>query len=288
MSEVELNSKSIFPVSVFNLEHTLECGQAFRWEREGEFYYGVIGEALLRVGYDGARLIIESGSSLDEGAVAEYFGLNEDLTEILKEIDIDKNIHKAILKFRGLRILNQGHWECLASYLLSSYNNIPRIKKMIEKLSESFGKRLVFGRIKRYSFPEADKVARANLKALRNLGLGFRAEYLKDTAEKIASGKFNLKELEKLSYEEAKERLTLLKGVGEKVADCTLLFSFKKFEAFPVDVWIKRGVEKLYFSGKRISAKKIGEFMRQYFRRYAGYAQEYLYHYIRHTPKLRF
>lgn len=275
--------KLVLPVSDFNLEHTLECGQAFRWKRNGKFYYGVIGEALVKVSYDGSHLIVESNSSLNKKAIAEYFGLNEDLPKILKEIDVDKNIHKAIMKFKGLRILNQEHWECLASYILSSYNNIPRIKKMIERLSEAFGKKLTLDSVGRYSFPDAEKIANTDLRALKRLKLGFRAEYLKDTARKIISGKFKLKDLQSLSYEEAKKRLIALKGVGEKVADCVLLFSFKKYEAFPVDVWIKRGIEKLYFKGRRLTPKKAAEFAREYFGPYAGYAQEYLYHYLRCT-----
>lgn len=273
--------KLVLPVSDFNLEHTLECGQAFRWERKGEFYYGVIGEALVKVGHHGSRLIVESNSSLNKKAIAEYFGLNENLHKILKEIDVDKNIHKAIVKFKGLRILKQPPWECLASYILSINNNIPQIKILIERLCENFGKRLNLDGVKRYSFPNADKIANADLRALKRLKLGFRAEYLRTTARKIAFGKFRFQELEDLSYEEAKRRMIVLKGVGEKVADCVLLFSFKKYEAFPVDVWIKRGIEELYFNGKKASAKKAAKFGREHFGCYAGYAQEYLYHYMR-------
>lgn len=273
--------KLILPVSDFNLEHTLECGQAFRWAKTGGFYYGIIGERLLRIKYDGRRLICESDSPLNKEDVLEYFGLNEDLSCILREIDVDKRIHKAVLKFHGLRILNQGHWECLASFILSSYNNIPRIKKMIGKLSENFGKRLTLGHLEGYSFPAAAKIAKVKVSDLRRLGLGFRAGYLKDAACKIASGRLDLNGLEDLNYEEAKKRLISLKGVGEKVADCALLFSFKKYEAFPVDVWIKRGIEDLYFKGRTVPQKKIAEFARGHFGRYAGYAQEYLYHYLR-------
>ncbi|MDP3787400.1 MAG: DNA glycosylase [Candidatus Omnitrophota bacterium] len=273
--------KLILPVSDFNLEHTLECGQAFRWAKTDGFYYGIIAERLLRIKYDGRRLICESDSPLNKEEVLEYFGLNEDLSCILREIDVDKRIHKAVLKFRGLRILNQGHWECLASFILSSYNNIPRIKKMIGKLSENFGKRLTLGQVEGYSFPAAAKIAKVKVSDLRRLGLGFRAGYLKDAACKIASGRLDLNGLEDLNYEEAKKSLISLKGVGEKVADCALLFSFKKYEAFPVDVWIKRGIEDLYFKGRAVPQKKIAEFARSHFGRYAGYAQEYLYHYLR-------
>ncbi len=270
------------PVSDFNLEHTLECGQAFRWEKAGEFYYGIIADNLLRVKHDGRRLIIESGPGLDKGFVSEYFGLKEDLPAIYKEISKDPNIKKAVSKFHGLRILNQDHWECLASFILSTYTNIPRIKKMISGLSKRFGKRLVLEDLEGYSFPAAGKIAKAQIKTLKALKLGFRAAYLKETAQKIASGKFDLEGLEGLNYRQAKQEIVSLKGVGEKVADCVLLFSFKKYEAFPVDVWIKRGIEELYFKGKKTAPEKIVEFAQERFGRYAGYAQQYLYHYLRH------
>ncbi len=273
--------KLVLPEPDYNLEHTLECGQAFRWKKAGGFYYGTIGERLLRVKYDGRRLTCESDLPLNKEETADYFGLNEDLPYILKEIDVDKHIHKAVLEFRGLRILNQGHWECLASFILSSCNNIPRIKKMIGRLSENFGKRLTLGQVEGYSFPTAEKIAKVKISDLRRLGLGFRAGYLKDAACKIASGRLDLNGLEDLNYEEAKKGLISLTGVGEKVADCVLLFSFKKYEAFPVDVWIKRGIEGQYFKGRTVPQKKIGEFARGHFGRYAGYAQEYLYHYLR-------
>ncbi|MDD4879181.1 MAG: DNA-3-methyladenine glycosylase [Candidatus Omnitrophica bacterium] len=274
--------KFSLPVSDFNLEHTLECGQAFRWERSGDFYTGVIGESLVKAAFDGRELTVETGSRADKEKIADYFGLNEDLPRIYKEIGTDPHVKKAIKKYHGLRILNQDRWECLASFILSSYTNIPRIKKMIAGLSKKFGKRLVLGRMDAYSFPPAGRIAGADIKILKGLGLGFRAAYIKDTARKVASKKFDLDALEDLNYKEAKERLMSLKGVGEKVADCVLLFSFKRYEAFPVDVWIKRGIEELYFSGKAAAPKKAAEFARERFGAYAGYAQEYLYHYLRH------
>lgn len=279
--------KHILPVSDFNLEHTLECGQAFRWERSGDSYVGVIGEALVRVAFDGRQLLIETGSPVDKDRIFDYFGLNENLPLIYRKIGRDPHIRKAIKKYRGLRILNQDRWECLASFILSSYTNIPRIKKMINGLSKRLGRRLALGNIEAYSFPSAGRIAKTDMKVLKGLGLGFRAAYIKDTAQKIASKRFDLDELGDLNYGEAKERLVSLKGVGEKVADCILLFSFKKCEAFPVDVWIKRGIEKLYFKGKTLASKKAAEFARERFGPYAGYAQEYLYHYLRHGADRR-
>jgi len=274
--------KLTLPVSDFNLEHTLECGQAFRWERSGDFYYGVIDEVLVKVAYGDRKLVLETSSSVDKNKIIDYFGLNEDLPYIYGKIGEDGNIRKAIKKFHGLRILNQDHWECLASFILSSYTNIPRIKKMIAGLSRKFGKRLALNGIEAYSFPPAEKLSKTDVRSLKRLGLGFRAAYIKDTAQKITSKKFDLDGIGDLNYDVAKRRLISLKGVGEKVADCVLLFSFKKYEAFPVDVWIKRGIEKLYFGGERLASKKAADFARGRFGPYAGYAQEYLYHYLRH------
>lgn len=272
----------VFPVKDFNLEHTLECGQAFRWRKIGRAHYGVIGRAFLKVEPAGGRLIVETDCSLDKKAVASYFGLSDNLPDILKEIDVDENIHNAISLYRGLRILKQEPWEATASFILSSYSNIPRIKKTIEGLSENLGAKIRIGCFEAYSFPSADKIASADGRILRRLGLGFRAEYLKEAARKVSSGRFDLIGLGALSYDVAKDKLRTLKGVGDKVADCILLFAFKKFEAFPVDVWIKRGMEKLYFKGRVIGQKEIAGFARGHFGRYAGYAQEYLYHYFRH------
>ena len=274
--------KYILPASDFNLEHTLECGQAFRWEGKGGHYSGVIGDALIRVSHRGGKLLVESGAPVGKERLADYFGLNEDLPSIYRHIGKDPHIRKAIKRFHGLRILNQDRWECLASFILSSYTNIPRIKKMIAGLSRRFGKRVTLGDDENFSFPSAAAIAKADIRTLKSLGLGFRAGYIKETAGRIAAKGIDLDAAEDLNYEQSKARLVSLKGVGEKVADCVLLFSFKKYEAFPVDVWIKRGIEKLYFNGRTVSPAEAADFARKRFGPYAGYAQEYLYHYLRH------
>ncbi len=274
--------KYILPASDLNLEHTLECGQAFRWEEKDGRYSGVIGNALLKVSYGGGRLLIESSAPVGEEKLAAYFGLNEDLTSIYRHIGRDPYIREAIKRFRGLRILNQDRWECLASFILSSYTNIPRIKKMIAGLSRRFGKRVTLGDDENFTFPTAAAIAKADIRTLKSLGLGFRAGYIKETAGRIAAKGIDLDAVADLNYGQAKASLISLKGVGEKVADCVLLFSFKKYEAFPVDVWIKRGIEKLYFNGRTVSPAEAADFARKRFGPYAGYAQEYLYHYLRH------
>jgi len=274
--------KYILPASDFNLEHTLECGQAFRWEDKGGHYSGVIGDALIKVSHRGGKLLIESSAPIGKEKLSVYFGLNEDLHSIYKHIGKDPHIKRAIKKYRGLRILNQDRWECLASFILSSYTNIPRIKKMIAGLSRRFGKRVTLGDEENYSFPPAAAIAKADIRTLKSLGLGFRAGYIKETAGRIAVKGIDLDAVADLNYDQAKASLVRLKGVGEKVADCVLLFSFRKYEAFPVDVWIKRGIEKLYFSGTPVSPAKAADFARKRFGPYAGYAQEYLYHYLRH------
>lgn len=274
--------KYILPARDFNLEHTLECGQAFRWECVGGCYSGVIGGALVKVSHSRGKLLVESSAPVGKEKLAEYFGLNEDLLSIYRHIGRDPAVKKAIKEFRGLRILNQDRWECLASFILSSYTNIPRIKKMIAGLSRKFGKRVALGDTENFTFPAAAAIAKADMRTLKALGLGFRAAYIKETASRIAAKEFDLDAVGDLNYEQAKEALASLKGVGGKVADCVLLFSFKKYEAFPVDVWIKRGIEKLYLGGKAVSPEEAAGFARERFGPYAGYAQEYLYHYLRH------
>lgn len=213
-----------------------------------------------------------------------YLRLDDDLPQILAHINRDRTIAKAIEELRGLRLVRQDPWECLISFICATYANIPRIKKIIENLSRSFGEKIAYRDSVFYAFPSRESLARATLRELKEHGLGFRARYVLKTAHML-HGNFSLEELRMMSYEDARKRLLALAGVGPKVADCVLLFSFDKLEAFPVDVWISRIVLEHYasrFPTARLKAyKKISDFGRAYFGEYAGYAQEYLYHYYR-------
>ncbi|MBI3087827.1 MAG: hypothetical protein HYY91_02950 [Candidatus Omnitrophica bacterium] len=267
----------------FSLRHTLECGQAFRWKFTPATgaYYGFIAGAAVRVRQQHDHLAVETiDPNLTAGDVRRYFALDVDLGAILSSLDADAQIHEAIAKFRGLRVLRQDPWECLASFICSAFNNIARIEGMIERLSVHFGVPLAFNGFRGSSFPSAEVLARVPERRLRELGLGFRAPYLKRTARLIAEGKLPLETLRRTDYVVTKSALLRCDGVGDKVADCVALFGLEKYEAFPVDLWIERAM-RYYFRDAKPTPARVHDFAWKHFGRYAGYAQQYLYHYVR-------
>lgn len=281
------------PSRPFNLDFTLCCGQTFRWEKQGEWWYGVVGQAPCKIRQTGKALAFEG---VDTGFVENYFRLDDDLPEIFSRINKDKNIEAAISEFNGLRILRQEPWECLISYICATYKSISAIKGMLANLSRRFGEETSIDTQILYTFPKPAKLAKAGLHELEACGLGYRAKYVSETAKLVRENTLDLERLEKMAYAKAKQELTCLPGVGPKVADCVLLFSLEKLQAFPVDVWIRRAILKYYARYfpkefvKRLSAQeslsssgyeKLGSFGREYFGDYAGYAQEYLYHHER-------
>ena len=283
----------------FSLRDTLESGQAFRWSCRNGAYYGFLPlhtwthasastapACAVRVTQDGHTLTVETVESrLSAEDVRRYFALDVDLAAILKTIDVDAQIHEAIQRHTGLRVLRQDPWECLASFICSSFNNIARIHGMIERLTQAFGMPLAFNGFRGSSFPSPEAIARVPERRLRELGLGFRAPYLRSTARLIAEGKLALSTLRRTDYQVTKTALLHCDGVGDKVADCVALFGFEKYEAFPVDVWIARAM-RYYFRNDKMTPARIHEFARGHFGPYAGYAQQYLYHYVR-TARLR-
>ena len=241
-----------------------------------------------------------SSERVDANFIAEYFRLGDDLPRILSRINKDEHIGEAIRAFRGLRIVRQDPWECLISYMCATHANIPAVRNMIFNLSRRFGRKITLDGHALYTFPKPTDLAGANLRGLRRCKLGFRAERILQTSKMIADEMFDLEALRGADYEDAKSRLMSLPGVGQKVADCVLLFSLDVLEAFPVDIWMKRIILKLYLghfeqsfvekiSGKgsiaRKDYEKISSFGRGYFGEYAGYAQEYLFHYGRSQLK---
>ncbi|MGB9854892.1 MAG: DNA-3-methyladenine glycosylase family protein [Candidatus Bathyarchaeales archaeon] len=277
----------------FNLDLTLCCGQAFRWEKLGDWWYGVVKDKVLKMRQDGGVLEFENASA---DFVKEYFGLKDNLPLILTEIAKDKHIEEAVKALKGLRILRQDPWECLISYICATYKNIPAIKHMLLNLSRKFGEPIVLDEYTFYTFPTAEKLAEASLNELAECGLGYRAKYIFEAARKVSSGEFKIESLKTESYEKARKTLLTLKGVGLKVADCVSLFALEKLEAFPVDVWIKRVILKHYANHfkkefiRKVSLRKsltkadyerLSLFGRKFFGKNAGYAQEYLYHFER-------
>lgn len=291
--EISLN-KSMVP---FSLEHTLDCGQLFRWQKVDDWWYGIVEDRVIKIKQNNEKLTFHFfPETKNQGFIENYLRLDDDLPHILFRISKDENISRAINLFSGLRICRQEPWECLISYICASYKSIPAIKKMITNLSRCFGKKLTFDGYDFYTFPKPNDLIQTSLNDIQNCGLGFRSKRVLETAKLVNSRGTFLKELKYLDYQIAKRELLRLPGVGHKVADCALLFSLEKLEAFPIDVWMKRAVTTLYFGHfessfiKRISVKgsitpkeyeTIGSFGRKYFGEYAGYAQEYLFHYLR-------
>jgi len=274
----------------FNLEYTLQCGQAFRWEKRGDWWYGVVAGRAIKIRQTSNLMEIDGARTL---FVERYFRLDDPLQFILSKISSDSHIKKVIRNFTGLRLIRQHPAECLISYICATYKNIPAIKNMVNTLSEQFGSELNFDDSLFYAFPRPDALADASLMELARCKLGFRAKYVQETARQIEDGRISFDELDSMSYDDAKHELLRLPGVGSKVADCVLLFSLNKLEAFPVDVWIKRTILNNYgahFEGEFIKKtlgkksltptqyERISSFAREYFGEYAGYAQQYMFH----------
>jgi len=277
----------------FNLDVTLCCGQVFRWERKGDWWYGVAADKAFKIRQANAELEF---ANVDEKFVTHYFGLEDDLRQIRGKISKDEHIRKALQTFWGLRIVRQDPWECLVSYICATYKSIAAIKQMLLKLSKKFGERVALDGCDFYTFPTPDKLAKATANSLATCGLGYRAKYVLETSKRICESNVDLESLRKMSYPQAKETLLSFSGVGAKVADCVLLFSLGRLEAFPVDVWVKRAIlnhytdhfpkefiQKISRNGSFSNAEyeRLNAFGRSYFGEYAGYAQEYLYHYER-------
>ncbi|HDQ05240.1 MAG TPA: hypothetical protein ENN36_00765 [Candidatus Bathyarchaeota archaeon] len=291
--EIKLDSSTV----PFSVEHTLCCGQLFRWQKLGDWWYGVVADRVVKIKQCGEQLIFQVfPETQNQSFVEKYLRLDDDLPSIMSEISKDEHIRKATDLFCGLRLSRQEPWECLVSYICATYKNIPAIKKMVNSISKCFGKKLTVDGIDFYTFPRPSDLAQACPKELRSCGLGFRAERVSETAKLVDNGELSFEALKNMSYFDAKRELLTLPGVGQKVADCVLLFSLEKAEAFPIDVWMKRAATTLYASHfdpsliKRVASKSsltpkeydtIGSFGREYFGRYAGYAQEYLFHYLR-------
>jgi len=264
-------------IPLFSLSDTLECGQFFRFTKVMGAYLVQSSNRIFSLHQEGDSLFYEG---VDESFLIHFFRLDEDLGSILKEIDRDPLVHKAIQKYRGLRLIRQDPWECLISFLCSSAKAIPHIRSMIEAFCKSSGKKILWGNYLGYEFPEPHCIETPL--QLESVRAGFRTSYLLKASHCIDRG--GLVALKGLSYQDARQALMGLSGVGKKIADCTLLYSLDFLEAFPIDTWIKKGLQKVYFDGRRVGEKEMEDFVSNHFGALAGYAQLYLYHFWRHHP----
>ena len=317
-------STEIFlPVRDYHLAATLDSGQAFRWRQNGDAWEGVLGRHFLRLTPKPDGIRAESFSPVADWDFLRGFLQSEvELEKIIATFPDDPPMRAAVAHCRGLRLLRQDPWECLASFILSSTKQIVQIRQIVALLCERFGEPvfhneplndpayasaktlrafppLRVGGVggadgeragvrcashhyqKQFSFPTASRIAAATEKELRDCKMGFRAPGLLNAARQIDSGKLDLEKLRRLDYVAARQELMQLHGVGGKIADCVLLFAYGFDSAFPVDVWIERALQRLYFPRRRASEQRLRRFAATHFGPHAGYAQQYLFHYMR-------
>jgi N-glycosylase/DNA lyase len=260
----------------FSLAATLGSGQVFHWIPKGEGYAGVIDQSPVYVEQQGERLLTTAEPAL----VARYFALDHPLAEIYGSFPDDPAMAAALEYCRGMRIIRQPAWECLATFITSSMKQVSHIAQISHVLRKRYGRPLAPGGP--YAYPEPERLAALGEEALRACALGYRAGNLLKTARMIAAGEVDLDAIRSMPDELARIELCRLAGVGEKVANCVLLFAYERVRAFPIDVWIERVLRENYFKGKRkVTAGKLRDFSREYFGEYGGYAQQYLFHHAR-------
>ena len=276
--------QAAFPVKNYNLALTLASGQAFRWRRTGDAWTGVIGSRWVRLRQEPGRIAAQTAAPpADWQWLRHYLQIEADLDKILASFPNDPPMRYAVAACPGLRLLRQEPWECMASFICSSAKQITQIGQIVALLCRTFGQPLQVppGMDPAWAFPTAERLAAASEAELRACKLGFRAPFLSGAARKLAAGEVALSRLGGLPLEEARAALLTLPGVGDKIADCVLLFAYGFQEAFPVDVWIARALQQLYFPKRRPGLPRLRRFSRSHFGPCGGYAQQYLFHYMR-------
>lgn len=276
------NAVIIKDITDFDPTHTFMCGQCFRWDMEDDASFtGIAFSKVVNISCKDDRVVIKNITPDEFNSQwKDYLDLGTDYNIIKNALSFDTNVKTAMDFGWGIKILNQEIFECLISFIISTQNAIPRIKKIVAKLSQMYGKKLEFNGKAYYAFPTLCELSSVTEEDLAPLKAGYRAAYIVDAVSKIKSGEVNLDNLKNLSYDEAKKELMKIKGVGPKVADCVLLFSCGKKEAFPIDVWVKRTVQTLYLN-ENAKEKEISGFAKEHFGEFAGVAQQYLFYYAR-------
>ena len=273
----------------FELKDIFECGQCFRWnEQEDGSYTGVIKNAILNVKKENENIIFTGICEEDIKSLIEYyFDLNTDYEKIKQKLsNIDEYLKTSIEYGKGIRILNQDLWEMIISFIISANNNIPRIKGIIERLSQKYGNEIEWKGQKYYTFPTAEQLKDVTVEKYRKLGLGFRDIRLYETTQMILNKEVDLEKLKNNpNTQEVRNELLTLSGVGPKVADCILLFSdLKRFDIFPIDVWVRRVMNDLYIKENdetKVSKTKIEKLAEEKFGDLKGLAQQYLFYWRR-------
>ena len=274
----------------FDLEKTLDSGQVFHWQKVGDGFVGAIGDLSVYVEQDGKMLKVRFGGPpkptreprVLPGTVARYFALDHPLAEICGSFPTDPVMNAARDFCRGLRIIRQPKWECLATFICSSMKQVAHIRQISLALRRRFGEQRRIGNQLVYTFASPRRLAQTSEKELLECKLGYRAKNLRRTARLVSSGKADLEAWSLLSDAELRKGLCALPGVGPKIANCVMLFAYERLRAFPIDVWIERVLRQHYFSGRRKkTAQRLREFSDRYFGEHGGYAQQYLFHHAR-------
>jgi N-glycosylase/DNA lyase len=272
--------EKLLRVTDYDLAATLTSGQAFRWTLKEGRWEGVIGQRFVTLEQTSDGIITRTPLPCSNWAwVEEYLQTGIDLTEIIDTFPKDEPMQAAVNACGGLRLLRQDPWECLASFILSSTKQIVQIRQIIKAVCECHGDPIANSEYN--TFPSAERLAALTEDNLRACKMGFRAPYLLNTARIVASGKLDLEPLRELKTASAREALTELPGVGEKIANCVLLFAYGFQDAFPVDVWVQKALRQLYFPKRNPPKKRLIKFIQTHFGPNAGYAQQYLFHYMR-------
>ena len=261
-----------------NIDNSINSGQVFLWEKNGTDWYGINGQDILKINKNGViKSILNSKTN--------FFRKNDNMQEIIKSISKDETVKKSVKQYEGLRIFKQDPFQCMISFIISSNSNIQKIKNSLEKISKKFGKKVKIQNKEFFLFPKPEKLANASIEEIKKCGVGYRAPFIKQASKMIILKKINFEYLEKCDYQEAKKNICLIPGVGNKVADCILLFSLNKLEAFPLDTWMIKILEKYYSNQFNIETKTITKKQYQilhekivnYFGPYCGYAQQFLF-----------
>ena len=261
-----------------DIDNSINSGQVFLWKKIKKNWYGIDGQNILKINQGGKIESIQNTKT-------DFFRKNDDIQKIIKSISKDKTVKKAISQYEGLRLFNQDPFQCMISFIISSNSNIQKIKDSLEKISKKFGTKLMVQNEEFYLFPRPEKIAKASINEIKTCGVGYRAPFIKEAAKMVTSKKINFEYLKNSDYSETKRNLRSIPGVGNKVADCIMLFSLNKLDAFPLDTWMIKILDKYYSNEFNIETKTITERQYEilhkkivdYFGQYCGYAQQFLF-----------
>ena len=270
-----------FNINDFNLKDTITCGQIFRYDEENDGSYTVIlSDRVINIKQDNDKIIVRSNKedNLKE-VIFNYFDLNYDYSSLNDFLlEIDSNNKEIIESSNGLKMINEPRFEVIISYILSSNNRVPQIKRALDNISKTYGKEVLFNNKTYYLFPSIDELSNCDINTLRECKTGFRDKYIYEFINKIKNNEFDINKIEKMDSMEALNYLKTINGIGDKVASCILLFGFHRFDVFPIDTWVKKYMKEKYNLN---SVLEIQKFMKNKYGNYSGLVIQYIFNYRR-------